>query len=521
MHGRSRSPEGGGIGNRRILSSSTTSAYSSSAPTLPPRPPVPAPASSSRSPSAVGAAPPRFNHFNVAPAVAAAVQYCHTTGRSVGPLTLKETTPLKRSNSTSCLRGGASSRTPTPKAKRDASGASEEACVLGVGAGGVVELSQHLQDWMVSWALLRFQVGGGTFSRTKLVAIHFNGEETPVMLRGWLKARGSEFSAVIGEVHANIEVMRTSELTVEHLCERLLPLFVADNMNYSLRSLEQEYGRIIAQMEEEASRKRLEAAAAERNTSKEPATVAALTAEEALSAVAADHGKCNWVLMEARSLKLHRAGHGGLDELKANLVQDRVLFGTVRFMFGCSARSGNTAKAGLGITKHIFVHWVGPRVGAVQRGLQNAKLAGALAKVSKCCAVTFRREAHGLEDLELEDIVAELRRLTDVDGVASADGVASCRISSAEYLAALREELREREKRPSAASAAEVQPSTPSKIPEPQMPDLRKAVESVRAPSGEWNWVLYGCRQRRPVKGGATSDIPKLQLPKSPARGGG
>jgi len=385
--------------------------------------------------------------------------------------------------------------------------------VLGVGAGGVVELSQHLRDWMVSWALLRFQVGGGTFSRTKLVAIHFNGEETPVMLRGWLNARGSEFSAVIGEVHANIEVTRTKELTVDYLCERLLPLFVADNMNYSLRSLEQEYGRMIAQMEEEASRKRLEAAAAARTSSQEVAIAATLTAEEALSAVGADHGKCNWVLLEARSLKLHSAGHGGLDELKANLVDDRVLFGSVRFMFGCSKRSGSSSKAATGITKHIFVHWVGPRVGAVQRGVQNARLAGALAKVGRCCAVAFRREAHGLEDLELEDIVVELRRLTDVDGFASADGVASCRISSAEYLAALREELCEREK----SSAVEVKPSTPSKIqPEPQMPDLRTAVESVRAPSGEWNWVLYGCKQRGPVKGEETP-----RFPRSPARGGG
>merc|ERR1712139_190562 len=93
-----------------------------------------------------------------------------------------------------------------------------------------------------------------------------------------------------------------------------------------------------------------------------------------------------------------------------------------------------------------MVHWVGPKVSVVQRGLLNARLAHASATIGQYCAVTFRREAHRLKDLELEDIVNEVARLTVVDGISSADGIAASRISAAKYLAALKEEALARER---------------------------------------------------------------------------
>eukprot|EP00425_Heterocapsa_triquetra_P045239 CAMPEP_0195086184 /NCGR_PEP_ID=MMETSP0448-20130528/26389_1 /TAXON_ID=66468 /ORGANISM="Heterocapsa triquestra, Strain CCMP 448" /LENGTH=163 /DNA_ID=CAMNT_0040119629 /DNA_START=33 /DNA_END=521 /DNA_ORIENTATION=- len=131
----------------------------------------------------------------------------------------------------------------------------EPVSVLGAGAGGLEELREHVDDKMVSFALLRFQVGGGTFVRTKLVAIHCNGGAAPVMLRGWLNARRDEVFSVSGEVHANIEVQHAEELTIEYLCERLLPLFAADSGDYSLQALRHEYAKSVAQ---EASRRRLQ-----------------------------------------------------------------------------------------------------------------------------------------------------------------------------------------------------------------------------------------------------------------------
>jgi hypothetical protein len=348
--------------------------------------------------------------------------------------------------------------------------------VLGVGAGGIVELSSQVKDNMVSWALLRFQVGGGTFLRTKLVAIHCNGDNTPVMLRGWLNARGSEVQLLMGEVHANIDVTNARDLTVENLCARLLPLFAADNLVLSLADLNEEYGKVVEQMQKEACQKRLEAAASAR-AYKLPQTPR--DAAGALRAVGAEAGPCNWLLLEPRSLHLHSCGHGGLEDLKEHLPEDQVLFGALRLTFGSIGR---------GITKHIFVHWVGPRVSAVQRGLLNARLAGAGTLVGKSCAVAFRRQAHCLGDLKLEDIVAELRRLTVVDGVGAADGLAASRISAAEYLAALREETT----RLSSQTQPEWEAEPEMHTPEPITVDVKTAINKVRSPNGEWNWVICG-----------------------------
>lgn len=400
-------------------------------------------------------------------------------------------------------RAGSIAASHTPTRKRQLSGASEPVKVLGVGAGGIVELSKHLNDRMVSWALLRFQVGGGTFLRTKLVAIHCNGEETSVMLRGWLNARSSEIFSLLGDVHANIEVTNAKELTVEYLCQRLLPVFAADNLTLSITQLNEEYGKMVAQMEEEAAR-RQQLAAAPPPAPKSPGPT---DASEALAAVAAERGPCNWLLLEPRTLQLHSSGLGGLEELKENLVEDRVLFGVLRLSFGCSNRQGN-ARPVPGITKHIFVHWVGPRVSVVQRGLLNARLANAVTSVGQRCATSFRREAHCMSDLKLEDIVSELRRLTVVDGVAAADGVAAGRISAAEYLAALKEETANPTNASNAESEREAEPIAPATKPH-EMEDVPSAIRKVRDPFGEWNWVLCGWDRPEP-------NMP----PPSPCRGG-
>jgi len=282
-------------------------------------------------------------------------------------------------------------------------------------------------------------------------------------------------------------------------------------MNFSLSSLNEEYKKAVAQQEEEALQRRLNAKATEQVTPAaeppRPVIVTVVpTAAEALAAVGADRGFCNWVLLEARTLQLHSSGLGGLEDLKTHLAEDQVLFGALRLSFGS------------GITKHIFVHWVGPRVSVVQRGLLNARLARAASTVGQHCAVTFRREAHRLNDLQLEDIVNELRRLTVVDGIAAADGIAASRISAAEYLAALKEETsaRERESRGSLCPVAEADPEPlPEMSQEDEAPkaekaiDIKDAIREVRKTSGNWNWVLCGWERPEP-------NMP----PPSPCRGG-
>ncbi|CAE8593948.1 unnamed protein product [Polarella glacialis] len=435
---------------------------------------------------------------------------------------LGSTPTMQRASLTSRASWSAESHALSAPRKRSIVAASQPVCVLGVGAGGIEELSRSVDDRTVAWALLRFQVGGGTFVRTKLVAVHCNGGCTPVMQRGLLNARHKEVVGLFGDVHASIEVTSGKELTVEYLCERLLRLFAADDMDYSLEALRQDYSRRVAQTEEAAARKRCaleeaanagaaaaasaEAASAEaaaqaqacellqqqkekddreKQTEQEKELLQKIleeaepevTVEEALRCVSTDQGTFNWLLLEPTKLALHKAGKGGLDEMKEHLSDHQVLFGLLRLSFGSGSRSATGGgRAVPGISKHVFVHWVGPRVSVVKRGVWNTGAGKASALIGKSCSVTFRREAHTPSDIRLEDIVSELRystalhlmqpiqrlnmparalhsnlsmhnledsmtqvpgtdtrRLTVVDGVAATNGIAAGRISVEEY----------------------------------------------------------------------------------------
>eukprot|EP00930_Biecheleria_cincta_P048162 TRINITY_DN3350_c0_g1_i1.p1 TRINITY_DN3350_c0_g1~~TRINITY_DN3350_c0_g1_i1.p1 ORF type:complete len:768 (-),score=106.22 TRINITY_DN3350_c0_g1_i1:180-2483(-) len=443
--------------------------------------------------------------------------------------------------------------TALPK-RPSTTGSSEPVSILGCGIGGIEELRQVVDDSTVAWALLRFQVGGGTFLRTKLIAIHCNGAVTPVMQRGLLNARSKEVLSHLGEVHASLEVTSGSELTIEYLCERLLRLFAADNMDLSLQALLQDYSRMVREAEEAARRRAVEAAEmaevsrrraseARRGAAAEAATAEAAAAEataklaqkaetptpvlqdisveDALRDVSADRGIFNWLLLDpSRSLGLHKAGDGGLDEMKTYLAENRVLFGALRLSFGH------------GLTKHVLVHWVGQHVSIVRRGVWNARSGEASTLIGKWCSLTLRKEAHQLKDLDLDDIVMELRRFT-VLGLAAGD-VAS-RISVEEYRIALAEETREREalleQQKRQAMLEQGQEALSSKWglelvedaedkdlhyhdqvaetnEQTQLPELKTAVASVRDADGAWNWVLCGWPPLPPA----------VRLPPSPCR---
>eukprot|EP00913_Durusdinium_trenchii_P010141 g9508.t1 len=142
-----------------------------------------------------------------------------------------------------------------------------------------------------------------------------------------------------------------------------------------------------------------------------------ISVDRALAAVGDATGPYNWVLLEPEKFELHNAGYGGLLEMKVWLAEDLVLFGVIRFTFGretASSVEGMTASPK--VVKYIFVHWVGPNVSAVRRGKWNAKQQQADAQVRAICSITFRREAHSLDDLDLADLISELWRLAVVDG---------------------------------------------------------------------------------------------------------
>lgn len=396
--------------------------------------------------------------------------------------------------------------------------------VLGVGDGGVEELAQRVDSATVSWALLRCQVGGGTFARIKSVVVHCNGGGTPVMQRGMLNARGPAVVELLGDVHVTAEVQFATELTVEYLCERLLPLFAFDDLDYSVPALRSEYEQSVARAQEErrrleeAARRRLEEQAEQQEAPRpEPRS----RPEAALREVADDRGAFNWALFDPDRLELHSAGHGGLEEMKASLDSSRVLFGVLRLSFGY----GDASRSHADVTKHVFVHWVGPGVGAVRRGRWNARLQDASKLVASYATVAFKREAHRLQDLDLREVISEVRRLTVVDRRAASGGVAAAHICVEEYIKALDEEQRRRNAarqgrrtRGSVGASPDAPEPAAAAIQPPALPDLLAAVEDVSAPWGQWNWVLIGWPRAAAAEAFAPAAMRSLALVASPSR---
>jgi len=378
---------------------------------------------------------------------------------------------------------------PRVGVKRVGSLSTAPVSVLAVGAGGVEELCEKLDDGSICWALLRFEVGTGSFARVKFVSVHFNGEDAPAVRRGRLNARTKEALELFGQVHASFEVKRVEEMTIDALCARLLPMMITDadiqRNKTSASTIKEQYEEQIAKRR--AQRKKSSVKPQVGSTAKERPGYK-ISAQEALKAVAERKGCFNWTLLEPVCLELHNAGYGGLGEMKEWLEEDKVLFGAIRFGFGQEA-----VGCGMGfaptIVKHIFVHWVGPKISVVQRGKWNGKLGAADALVRSVCSPALRKEAHCLEDLDLNDLVNELRRLTIVSG--DTGDTSEGDISVEDYLAALELERQEQ--------AGKVAIEMMAANDEPPLPDVRGAVEGVRRPDAEWNWVLLGPTQALPT----------------------
>jgi len=364
------------------------------------------------------------------------------------------------------------------KVAKAGSVALEPVKVLGAGRGGIDELCTCLTDRMVAWALLRFQVGSGTFARNKYVVVQCNGADAPIMSRGWLKARSGEVLQLLGETHASMDLTRVQELTTESVCQRVLPLFESDDLGcYSAYALQEEYARMVASMQSEAE---VSQKCETRVVPKENK----LSIFDALRAVGEDRGSCNWLLLDPSNRQLFGSGDGGLEEMKECLQDNKVLFGVLRMSFGHvgqeSPRKGRKQAALVApLTKYVFVHWVGSQVSIVQRGRLNAQLQWALGHVTSCCAIAFRKEAFCLGDLKLEDLIEELKRKTG--------GALALRMSCAGHVASLQEEIRAKQER-----AAPPPPCPPPTKSEARFLDVEHTISVVRATSGSWNWVLCG-----------------------------
>jgi len=356
--------------------------------------------------------------------------------------------------------------------------------LISAGASGAEGLRKHFNNTTVSWALHRFQVGSGTFVRTKLVAIHINGQAMPPMRRGMLNARSGEVLSAFGEVHATLEVTKADELTPENLCKRVLPFFSADHGQLSLQVLLREYCEAMPIQHQEA------VAWKPQQSSLSPEEAGKKRLQKTLRAVGAKCGRYNWALIEPRTLRLHAAGSGGIDEMLEVLSDSKVLLGVLRLSFGSSSTSPMPSRdcratSKQRLTKHVLVHWMGAHISAVQRGLLNSRVAEAANEVSRHCHTVMRVQAGQRSDLCLEDLLLNLRSRTSMELVVN-------RLSPEDYFAGLREEQLERRSRHS----LEIPMRAPADLPTDQ---LQAAVATVRETSGKWNWMLCGWPSAAPA----------------------
>eukprot|EP00928_Gymnodinium_smaydae_P080180 TRINITY_DN6392_c3_g1_i1.p1 TRINITY_DN6392_c3_g1~~TRINITY_DN6392_c3_g1_i1.p1 ORF type:complete len:456 (-),score=125.54 TRINITY_DN6392_c3_g1_i1:169-1464(-) len=410
--------------------------------------------------------------------------------------------------------------------------------VTGAGTDGIDEMSKRMDESTVAWGLQRIQVGAGKFTRKKMIVIICNGEKTSPLERGRLKALTNAATALFGAAHVTVEVTSREELNVDSILEQVLPLLVADAGDFDVSRLREEYARSLLETRVKHKMSRMKHKLRtflmfQRMARKEPEEPESTqpeveeeeeveeeappirrvktnaSTEDALREVCLVRGRFNWAVLEPVTLELHNAGCGGVEEMKDWLELDKVMFAIIRFTFE-------------GGYKHVFVHWIGPKVSTVKCGQWNSKVPQAEEIIRSAMTINLKLTAHELEELDSGEIVSELQRLTYNLGDDFGDVVTKNRAAMvAEYCKDVEDDVKiVRQKsvdiRAAAAAdeasapetahevAAEADPE--KEVPEAEagaqaeakdeeeeeeeLPGLVEALSAVRQTGGEWNWVM-------------------------------
>jgi len=325
--------------------------------------------------------------------------------------------------------------------------------VVGAGGGGVEELSRYLNDAEVLWGLLRFELGSGAFARSKVLLLHFNGEDCLAVKRARANSLINDVKSALRDsqasdnFHACIELRRVTEVTTENVLSRVSEFFIIDHVaQFSPAWITKEYYAQLAtehRAAEERERARAEQRAEEAlgrrfggedpfghsPPHKKPKARAAereakqlggrryhcrgldsfKSGRDALRSVA-DGGVWNWVLVgpDAEDLPLVGGGSGSVDEMRdcAKEHEDIVMFGLLRLVFGVGR---------LKRTKYAFVHLIGPQVSAVKRGRINAVRPSVEAAFKEFANSTVAFYDLGADDLSLEGVIERVRHVSVVD----------------------------------------------------------------------------------------------------------
>lgn len=326
--------------------------------------------------------------------------------------------------------------------------------IVAAGEGGIEEMAVHLDDREVVWALLRFDLGSGSFARGKVVLLHFNGDDCPAVKRARANALTGQVKAQLtGDhtdgFHASIQLTRREEVTTENIVSMVSDCFVVDNIEgyknkgWAMRELPQNSVTPGGSASVPHSFPEAEPVAPAESIAPPPAaavveappssgesglgeakeeggkTATAAPAprppllydsgRDALRGIASG-GPWNWVLLgpDVKELPLLGGGAGSVDEMRncAREHQDLVTFGLLRLGFGIGR---------LKRTKYIVVHVIGGQVPVVRRGRLNALLPAmeeAFRFFAPCSACMTDLSS---DDLDPEQVLNRIRQVSVVD----------------------------------------------------------------------------------------------------------
>lgn len=365
--------------------------------------------------------------------------------------------------------------------------------VLGAGRDGVEGLQELVDEAAVQWGLLRFQFGGGSFVRHKLVFLHFNGEDCPAMRRGQANALTSDAQNLLRKgnqegFHASLSLTRKAEVTAEEILDRVSNFFVKDDIDFSWQKKTSDAGlQAVKPLEVKAGCDSADGSAGSLRLPGASTSECIKSGRQALRAVGDPFGPWNWVLVHSdpAALPLAGGGSGSVEEMAEFLCQhqDQVLSGLLRLGFG----TGRLRR-----TKHVLVHWVGDGVGAVSRGRMMAKRPE-MEKVLGCglaCSVSL--ELTRLEDLTLEGTIERVRKASIIDDdVVGADAPPQSALSVESF----REALLEEQSRP---CRSESLAGSPRRYTEFTDWDAEDVVALMHSPDDPLTWALFGPRDCGP-----------------------
>lgn len=283
----------------------------------------------------------------------------------------------------------------------------EGVAVRAYGNGGLEEFKSNLDDSEVSYGVVKMTFGSGSFARPKNIFVHFNGANCGAVKRGRANAKLPRAEGELKPTHASIKVETVEEVTEEYFRQELSSKFMDDSHLASMTTF-----TIGAKVEYHKAAIEAETKKAEGPVRRTATEMGGNDAVRCAEMVRDIKGPFNWILVKPnpKTLTLHNAGGGSVEEMRNWLPDDEVLYGLVRMGFG----TGRFRR-----TYWWLVHWTPDNVSAVKRGKANSCKGSMQERLSP---VSLTITASHLDDITLPVVIANLKRTVVVEGRAQADG---------------------------------------------------------------------------------------------------